>query len=291
MGSAGPATSWVLIERRESWPRAIADDPLFADGAARQLLLAANRRGTRVLFIRRHGRRDPAATPRLGVVSQRLARAWWREQGDDDFDAAAELVDRLPTLDPDDDPPGWRAGTEDELLVCAHAQHDPCCAVRGRAVTKALAEGSELSTWECSHLGGDRFAGNLLILPEGVLYGGLDADTALPCLSTHRAGGLDVEHLRGIGGLPPYVNAALARVWSFWPHSDRSRLRVTEHCVLEPGTWHVEVAVPGAVVSVQVRSVRQPAVPLTCHAAQPSAPGRLDTDIVAVDRPFHGGHP
>ena len=34
-------------------------------------------------------------------------------------------------------------------------------------------------TWECSHLGGDRFAGTMVLLPHGVSYGWVDDGDAV----------------------------------------------------------------------------------------------------------------
>jgi hypothetical protein len=47
-------------------------------------------------------------------------------------------------------------------LVCTHGRHDACCAVRGRPVAAALAAAYPERTWECSHIGGDRFAANVV---------------------------------------------------------------------------------------------------------------------------------
>ncbi|WP_218926810.1 sucrase ferredoxin, partial [Priestia megaterium] len=65
------------------------------------------------------------------------------------------------------------------ILVCAHGRHDPCCAVRGLPVGRALGERWPEQVWECSHIGGDRFAANVVVAPDGVYYGGLDAKSAV----------------------------------------------------------------------------------------------------------------
>ena len=57
--------------------------------------------------------------------------------------------------------------TDPLVAVCAHGKHDQCCAVRGRSATAAIAAQYPELTWECSHLGGDRFAAAMLVLPEG----------------------------------------------------------------------------------------------------------------------------
>ncbi len=57
------------------------------------------------------------------------------------------------------------------LLVCTNGKRDACCALRGRALMTALAADHAERTWECTHLGGHRFAGNLVCLPHGIVYG------------------------------------------------------------------------------------------------------------------------
>ena len=62
--------------------------------------------------------------------------------------------------------------------MCTHGRHDACCAERGRPVAAALTAARPEQTWEVSHVGGDRFAANLLVLPEGLYYGQVTADEA-----------------------------------------------------------------------------------------------------------------
>ena len=62
--------------------------------------------------------------------------------------------------------------------------------------------------WECSHVGGDRFAANVLVLPDGLMYGYVD-EAAADRLVDHRAEGrLLTEHLRGQCGSPPAAQVA-----------------------------------------------------------------------------------
>ncbi len=58
------------------------------------------------------------------------------------------------------------------FLVCTHGKHDRCCARYGRPLYDAVREQVEAEwVWQTSHIGGDRFAGNLVTLPDGVYYG------------------------------------------------------------------------------------------------------------------------
>lgn len=46
-------------------------------------------------------------------------------------------------------------------------------------------------------MGGNRFAANLVVLPDGAYYRGLDATSAVEVVERHLPGRVDVEHLRG----------------------------------------------------------------------------------------------
>src|SRR4029453_16448102 len=79
-------------------------------------------------------------------------------------------------------------------------RHGACCAERGRPVAAALAQAHPDETWEVSHIGGDRFAGNLLVLPHGLYYGRLEPVTALAAAGAHRSGELGPAPRRGRSG-------------------------------------------------------------------------------------------
>jgi hypothetical protein len=100
------------------------------------------------------------------------------------------------------------AASQRLALVCTNGKRDQCCALRGRPVAAALAEAG-WDTWECSHLGGHRFAATLLVLPTGDMFGWLDAASAIDVLRRFDAGQLDLSHHRGRAGQPAHVQAAL----------------------------------------------------------------------------------
>ena len=60
-----------------------------------------------------------------------------------------------------------------DILVCTHGAHDSCCGSFGYPVYNVLRHryaadpGANLRVWRVSHLGGNRFAPNLLDMPEG----------------------------------------------------------------------------------------------------------------------------
>lgn len=46
------------------------------------------------------------------------------------------------------------------FLVCTHGKKDTCCAELGRPIMNAVTSVEETDMWECTHIGGDRFAAN-----------------------------------------------------------------------------------------------------------------------------------
>lgn len=268
-GSAGPARIWALIEHPGPWPPRLEDTPELRTEPGRALLAAAGRLGVRVLLVRRPGR-QPGGERAMAVLTQRGRGQWWsRWQEPADLGRLTRAV-----REPRDfvvPSPDWA------LLVCAHGRHDTCCAVRGRGVAAALARRWPRATWECSHLGGDRFAANVLVLPAGVLYGGLDADTAVACLAGHATGRPRLEHLRGVSGVPAPAQAAV--IAALRDHPRTSLYDVEARSVRRTATarWEVDVAVEPTRDVVTYRVEGHPTEPalLTCKAQRPSRPVRL----------------
>jgi hypothetical protein len=83
------------------------------------------------------------------------------------------------------------------LLVCADAARDPTCAERGRRLTAALAGPVGDRVWECSHLGGHRFAATGVLLPTGYVYAGLTPHLARAVLAAAERGAVHPAGLRG----------------------------------------------------------------------------------------------
>ncbi|MFI5691737.1 sucrase ferredoxin [Kribbella sp. NPDC051586] len=112
------------------------------------------------------------------------------------------LLDVLAGKDP------GTVSNEPVYLVCTHGRHDACCAVRGRPVAAALASAHPGRTWECSHIGGDRFAANVVVLPHGLFYGHVPPTRAGELARQYDQGFVVPDLLRGSGAFIPPVQAA-----------------------------------------------------------------------------------
>ncbi len=207
-GSASTFPAFLLLEHPGPWGVDALRDARLPDGLGPRLAAAARGTGVRVLLARRHGASRPrrrGVGPGHRVVAGHAGAGWAESTTVADLADVASLD--LAALGAGARP-GWTPMTEPLLAVCTHGRHDACCAERGRPVAAALAAEHPDLTWEVSHVGGDRFAANLVVLPHGLYYGGLDPAGASRVAAATLAGHVVLEHLRGRSTLPMPVQAA-----------------------------------------------------------------------------------
>jgi hypothetical protein len=106
-------------------------------------------------------------------------------------------------------PVGFGRAVEGPLfLVCTNGRHDVCCAERGRPLYRELAAEFPEETWECSHIGGDRFAANLLCFPHGAYFGWVQTLEIIPIARSYADGILDLVRYRGRASWATDIQAA-----------------------------------------------------------------------------------
>jgi hypothetical protein len=202
LATAPPAQRWLLVEQPGPWGREALTQSRFDPAVAPRLAHRAREENVRLLLIRRPDGRLADSGRRWAVVDARSGseQLTWSVRADD-----AELLDA-----PWDGSVG-ALSRGPVYLVCAHGGHDTCCALRGRPLARGLAQflpaGDADSVWECSHLGGDRFAANVLVLPHGIYYGQVPGDGA-DVVAAHQRGEVALPWLRGRAGMPPPAQAA-----------------------------------------------------------------------------------
>jgi hypothetical protein len=197
--------AWLLIEHPGPWADKVEHTDLPRPVA--EAVAEAVRCGVRTQLIRRPGRRD--AVPPMQVYvgwSGTEAPVWLEGRRLADpaelagLDLAAVAVGR---------PPGFGAPTRGPvLLVCAHARHNACCARAGGPLARALHARFGPVVWETTHVGGDRYAANLVCLPHGLYYGDLGIDEGMTAAAAYHEGKVFLDRLRGRVGLPEPAQAA-----------------------------------------------------------------------------------
>ena len=143
---------------------------------------AMRRRGIRVIAIRRDldppPRRRPRTRPASSTSSPRArARvAGSRAPPHDRATSTRSCRRRRRSPPATDSTTGWEPDDDRYVLVCTNGRHDRVLRdVRPpdrprRCATSQWAD----EVWECSHIGGDRFAGNVVLLPDSLYFGRLD---------------------------------------------------------------------------------------------------------------------
>ncbi|GAB3011660.1 sucrase ferredoxin [Mycobacterium bourgelatii] len=200
-GTASAGFSWVLLELPGAWGNsAFLHSPTVVDPElGRAIVRRFESAKMRIAAIRKHGRREATRRWRWFVAHSRVGEEaiYSGEVGDprEYLDIALDGTDGALSHDP-------------VVAICAHGKHDQCCAVRGRSACRAIAAEFPEFTWECSHLGGDRFAATMLVLPEGLCYGRVDLADSAGLVRLYREGRLDNRFLRGRTSLPHAVQAA-----------------------------------------------------------------------------------
>ncbi len=199
-GTASAGLSWALLELSGAWGHsAFLHSAIIDPDLGRAIARRVEAAGIRIAAIRRPGRRS--ATPRW---------RWFIAESGEGSEAlySGEVSDPREYLDLALDGSDGELSTDPLVAVCAHGKHDQCCAVRGRSATAAIAAQYPELTWECSHLGGDRFAATMLVLPEGLCYGRVDSTDSAELVRLYLDGRLDNRFLRGRTSLPHAVQAA-----------------------------------------------------------------------------------
>jgi hypothetical protein len=204
-GTAPEAVGWMLVEQPGPWgPDAVRESGL--DGSvAEELLHRTADLPLRIQLIRRPGNRRSVQRTLL-LAHAGPASTWMRRAALQDprrlldLDPAILLHPREPDLGEREDGP--------VLLVCTHAKRDRCCARWGRPLVDALSTSHPDQVWESSHVGGHRFAGNLVVLPDGYVHGYLGEEDGRRVVAAHERGEVDVASLRGRSSLPAAAQAA-----------------------------------------------------------------------------------
>jgi len=93
--------------------------------------------------------------------------------------------------------PGGSAWKKPLYLVCTHGRRDKCCAKFGYPIYRSLKESADGSVWQSSHVGGDRFAANLICFPHGLFYGHVTEETCPGIVSEYEARRLVLDGYRG----------------------------------------------------------------------------------------------
>ena len=249
---------WILVEFPGTWGR----NPI-SDAALPKAVVSALKRASsdiarsRIIFIRR--RLEERTGCRVYVVRS--------------APQTGQHVVELPSIDAVADVPFADLARRQSslpapplVLVCTHGQHDSCCGRRGFPLYDALRARTDLDVWQCSHIGGDRFAANAVVLPWGIYYGPVEARDANTLAEAILSDQIFLPGYRGRSSLPRAAQAAETFVRRSANILGRDVLHVVERESLgaERTRFRIEHGTRSYEVTIEQYAVQQAL--LTCSA-------------------------
>jgi hypothetical protein len=234
--TASRGTLWLLLEHPGPWGLQPPHDTMLPEPAKRYLLrILQEFPSSRVLLIKRERR---TAAPLAFFV----AVACEREPALYAFTLSSD--DELPGIDVAVLATGQHLhatnGERALFLVCTDGKHDYCCAKYGFSIYRELTAYAGDAVWQASHVGGDRFAANVVCFPHGLFYGHVAPEDIQPLADAYRGGHVYLPKYRGRTCYPFVVQAAeyFLRVETGITRTDS--LRLSRHTHLGEQIWGAE---------------------------------------------------
>jgi hypothetical protein len=193
-GTASIGQVWLLLEHPQNWGEKALDTSQFpADVKAYLHAVLKKLEGGRLLLIRQ-GRSQPetlnfflAVTRESSPHIQHFKLETYEDLLGMDIPRLARMADGAP--DNYEEHPLY--------LTCTDGKHDKCCAKYGLRVYQTLKATFGERVWETSHVGGDRFAANMVCFPHGLYFGRVSEAEAERIAGDYRNGRIYLSNYRG----------------------------------------------------------------------------------------------
>jgi hypothetical protein len=263
-GTASTIRHWLMIEHAGPWGRDGLLDARLPDGLGRDLRALERRSGARIMLIRKPDRMPHYDDGTVHCFAVDTREAWLGS-------TALDRIEDARQLDPHDR--SSFAGTREPLfVVCTHGRRDPCCAERGRPLAQGLAAPFPDVTWESTHVGGDRFAGNLVAFPHGLYFGRVEPEEGPGIVQAYVEGRIGrLDRYRGRSSDPFHVQAA-ERALRGHLGLDRIDAVKTEGSGRRGDLAEVTFATVSGSHRVRLERALGAPMRLTCHASTEQAP-------------------
>jgi hypothetical protein len=270
-GTASTIRRWMLVEHPGPWGRDGLLDARLPDGLGRRLRASERRSRARVLLIRRPVRPLGAGSACFAVDT---ALGWVGSTTVESIEDAADLDPTDPGLFP-------QAVEHAVAVVCTHGRRDPCCAERGRPLAAAAAARFPNEVWESTHVGGDRFAGNMVVFPYGLVFGRVEPAEGAAILEAVADGRVLLDRYRGRTSMPMPSQAAerALRVDRGLDGLDDVRHLGTEH---RGGHASVRLGTRSGEALVRLTRVEMAPMRLTCASTLDEAAASWRVDSIEL---------
>ena len=267
-GTASTADAWLLLEYSAAWgARAFQESQLTRAVKAHlkkalqviprsRLLFIKQERETRrhlSLFIVRSTENDATITRVMLTGYEQLLNA------------------NLAGILAGEQAAGGELWEQPLFLVCTHGKRDKCCAKFGYALYKSLRVDAGDDVWQSSHVGGDRFAANLICFPHGLFYAHVTADAGRQIIRQYSQQTVSLNNYRGRCCYPSPIQAAEFFLRSESGLSGINDVRFLDYVPITGNHWLVRFLSPqgGQTYEVYLKSqLSEFQNPLTCQARE-----------------------
>ncbi len=267
-GTASTADAWLLLEYSAAWgARAFQESQLTRAVKAHLKKALQSVPRSRLLFIKRE--RETRSHLSLFTV---------RSTETDASIARVELTDyeqllnvNLAAILAGEQSAGGERWERPLFLVCTHGKRDKCCAKFGYALYKSLRVDAGDDVWQSSHVGGDRFAANLICFPHGFFYAHVTADAGRQIISQYSQQTVSLNNYRGRCCYPSPIQAAEFFLRSESGLSGINDVRFLDYVPITGNHWRVRFLSPqgGQTYEVYLKSqLSEFQNPLTCQARE-----------------------
>jgi hypothetical protein len=237
IGSAGKTNVFFLLEYNGVWESKAFEKSAIPEAVKQQLdSFAKSLPAAKTLLIKQSSQaRHRSIHFYIALTDENDPRLYLFE-----LSSYEELLDlNLEGVLQGDERHAGRLQTAPLYLVCTNGRRDACCARFGFQVYEALKKTVGEAAWECSHLGGHRFASNVFHMPYGVLYGRVQPQDVKALAEQMQAGQIHLENLRGRAAYLPSVQAAEYYLRRESGELTLGTYRLKEAIETEPGRWRI----------------------------------------------------
>jgi hypothetical protein len=248
-GSASTNDVWFLLEYSRPWGAKVLPESDLLDSIKTALngYLSATPKSN-LLFIKQQFKHIAGITFYVALT---------RETDPLLYEFHLESYDDLLTLDipaivSGDPAYDDRITHEPLFLICTNARRDQCCPRYGLPVYKVMVNKAGSRVWQCSHLGGHRFAPTALFLPHGVNYGRFQADDIGQIMSDYEQGIIHLDYLRGRVCYDSAAQAADYFLRAEIEDGEIDTLKLVNTQVMEKDSWLVQFESPAEKITYSV---------------------------------------
>lgn len=270
IGTASRGQVWILLEYPKPWGEQALRDSNLASELKHFLGRFLESNHGRILFIQKESKQRNHISLFLAVAreQQPLLYSFGLDSYDDilRIDLQGILVGNSPQKP--------LASSQSLYLVCTDGQHDKCCSKYGFPIYQTLTSYDISATWQSSHVGGDRFAPNLVCFPHGVFYGHLTEDdlTSIHSHYSHRR--IQLSKYRGRSCFSFPIQAAEYFVRAETGILDLDKLFFLRGSRSTENDWQVEFAYEGgeSVFKIELSAIKSSFRNfLRCNSSEPEA--------------------